>query len=768
MDTSLYWLAAIAAVGLVAMLILLVLVAAPRWGMTASLFRRAVIRVPTLRGRLMIGLFLIGAIPVMTLPPILMLENARARQLELGEQLRLDASDLAHGLMRSVQKQIAGVDALAAHINSLEEIDGTSLGDWLLRHHAANPEFVSMWVARPDGEVVTATAFLEGDHQPWSGPLAGVSLLKFFPAAIEHEGLYVSPVIKGVAPRHDPMILISAPLFAEGTESWGFLQAQLNMRRVYRNIVSFESTPGRVLLLADRQNRVMVVYPEGGLDRFDSLSGHSLIYAMERAHGEAYPFEGLIEDAETPAKYLAVHRSMDNGWQVFAIATLSGTKNQALIFMALSLLWVCFVTYLAMTLARFYGGIIGEPLQTLDRSLDLFDAEHTLKMIPMAPEDAPIEIIQVFNRVRRSMKKSRDSYRNMLKAVNEGEELRRKLQLESKAKASRTAPDGAPKSKSAPGAKGLNKAARPAASAEYEGRWDSATELSGTEVFEEFFGEAWSLGCADARPLSLLLFSIGLERVRAADTDNDFDAAIFGSTGKVLRRMAGRELDLVARVAADQYVLVLPDTDLYGALIVAERAREALDVVLKACPGGKDLEPNVAVASVVPNPDGDAPAVLKVVRRLLTAIEKKAGSRIAYMDESLKLNVLEVGEAVPTGPRERAKDNVDERAGKVPQKSRRADPKPEAKKDAKPVRSKPTPSESSHADFAKMELELEKTMTLIRGQPEPEPSGFQPYAPAEDEEQELEKTMTSTPNRPEPAFADDETMRSTGMADQDT
>ena len=41
-------------------------------------------------------------------------------------------------------------------------------------------------------------------------------------------------------------------------------------------------------------------------------------------------------------------------------------------------------------------------------------------------------------------------------------------------------------------------------------------------------------------------------------------------------------------------------------------------------------------------------------------------------------------------------------------------------------------------------------------------------APAVDEEQALEKTMTSTPNRPEPASADDETMRSTGMADQDT
>ena len=101
LDASLYWLAAIAAIGVVTLLIVLWFVAVPNAG---ELYRKAVMRTPTLRGRLLLGLFLVGAIPVMTLPPLLALENIRARQLELGDQLRLDAGNLA----RCIRVGVAG------------------------------------------------------------------------------------------------------------------------------------------------------------------------------------------------------------------------------------------------------------------------------------------------------------------------------------------------------------------------------------------------------------------------------------------------------------------------------------------------------------------------------------------------------------------------------------------------------------------------------------------------------------------------------------
>ena len=666
LDTSLYWLAVIAVVGLTAMTVLVLLVVGLKWQVTAEWARRTVLRAPTLRGRMLVGLFLIGAIPVMTLPPILTLENARTRQLEMVDELRADANNLAHGVGRMITKQVAGIDALAAHINSLDQFDSSTLGGWLLRHHTANPEFVSSWIARPDGKVAAATAFLDGDHQPWEGPLAGVSLLDFFMASVENGGLYVSPVMKGVAPRHDPMIVISAPIFAGGSRPWGFVQGQLNLRRVYRNVVSYDLIPGRPVLIMDAKNRVMAASAQIGFNTFEDLSGHPIVTRMVDGDAQPYGFEGAIEIDEPARRYLAVQRRLDNGWRVIALSSLSGTQTQALIFLALSLLWVTIVGFLAVNLASLYGGIVGEPLQTLHNSLDVFDAEQTLKMVPMMPKGTPTEIAQVFSRVRRSMEKSRDSYRNMLRAVKEGDDLRRKLQVQAKNPGSPGPVKAAAKKKPAPVTAETQKTARKTTRvvAEYAGRWDSLTELAGREVFKEFFGEAWVLGCADRRPVSMLSFSIGFGKIRAVAEGGSVDDSVFKSTGEVLRGVVGRELDLVARLDADKYVIVLPDTDIYGAVVVAERARQALQALLPEVSGGKALAANVGVSAIVPTPTGDASKFVKVVQRVLIAAEKKEGSRVAYVNEQQKIKVLDIGEPLPAPRRAPAPKKSDPVADK--------------------------------------------------------------------------------------------------------
>jgi len=651
-NSSLYWLVAVAGLGLTAMAIFVLLVAAPKWGPITDLFRRTVIRAKTLRGRLLIGFFLIGAVPVLTLPPLLMLQGAGARQHELTDELRADASNLSHGVDRLVAKQVAAVDALAAHINSLEQLDDSTLGEWLLRHHKAHPEFVSTWVAGSDGEVIAATAFLDGDTRPWVGPLAGVSLLKFFPSAVADGGLYVSPVMKGVPPRHDPMMVISAPLFAENAEPWGFIQAQLNLRRVYRNVVSYDSIPGHPIFLTDQKNRIMAASPEVGFETFHDLSGQAVVTGMGEGLANTYGFEGVIEADGSTGHYLAVRRTLDNGWRVFAVAPLAGMRAQGLIFVGLSVIWVLIVAFLAVKLARLYGGIVTEPLQTLKDSLEVFDAEHTMKLVPMPPKDAPIEIANVFNRVRRSMEKSRDSYRNMLRAVNEGDRLRRKLKTDDHRKAPSMAAKDRPESKPPPAPIKADKrnTGQKKAAPEYLGSWDSITGLTGREGFKAFFNEAWLLGCTDTRPVSLLVFSIGIGDACPTAEPGSVDHDVLKVTGEVLIGMAGRPLDLAARFEADKYILVLPDTDLYGALIVAERAREALNVALTKFADDKALAANVGVASIVPTPAGDALSFVKMAQRALLSAQRKSGSQVAYADLQNRIKVLEEGEPLPSAP----------------------------------------------------------------------------------------------------------------------
>ncbi len=77
------------------------------------------------------------------------------------------------------------------------------------------------------------------------------------------------------------------------------------------------------------------------------------------------------------------------------------------------------------------------------------------------------------------------------------------------------------------------------------------------------------------KPISALL--INLDQFSAVNENADF---IFGNT--VLREVAVilkkcvRTMDLVARVGADEFFVLLPETDLAGAEFVAERVREAI------------------------------------------------------------------------------------------------------------------------------------------------------------------------------------------------
>jgi diguanylate cyclase (GGDEF)-like protein len=408
----------------------------------------------------------------------------------------------------------------------------------------------------------------------------------------------------------------------------------------------------------------MAASPQISFQTFEDLSGHPVVTRVVEGSSQTYGFEGAVEIDEPARRYLAVQRRLENGWRVVAVSSLSGTQTQALIFLALSLLWVAIVGFLAVNLASMYGRIVGEPLQALNHSLDIFDAEQTLKMVPMVPQNTPSEIANVFNRVRRSMEKSRDSYRNMLRAVNEGDELRRKLKVRAKTTESPPRKKATAKPKVAPAAgpkprTGRNKTK---AVAEYVGRWDSLTELAGRDVFKEFFGEAWVLGCADRRPVSMLSFSIGFGKIRAVAEGGSVDDAVFQSTGEVLRGIVGRELDLVARLDADKYVIVLPDTDFFGAVVVADRARQALQSVLPEVSGGKALAANVGVSSIVPTPAGDASAFVKLVQHVLIAAEKKDGSRVAYADEKREIVVLDIGEPLPSARRAPSPQQSDQTA----------------------------------------------------------------------------------------------------------
>ena len=621
-DYGLIWAVFLAWAGVVIIAALLLMLVIKN-SSTARFIGRTLLGAPKLSGRLMIGFSLIGILPVVTMAAFLAINAASALGQEQVAQLKGQAATVANSVPPLIKQKASGIDALAEHVSARARLTETDLRDMLLRHHRVNQEFVSMWVARPDGHVLVATAASDGNVKPWPGPRAGVAWMESFQPAVDEGALYVSPVFKGAAPAYNPMIVISAPVLGDENAPKGFLQAQLNVGALVGGIVDASSSAGIHTVIVSAANRVVLASPGLSFLHFQNLAGHPLSAAAGSSGGVG--FAGIIEVTGKSGSYVAVEQPADNGWRVFAITSRAGVLGLVMKNFGLALVLVPIVLLLARGLAGLYGSAVAKPLKQLDESLEIFDVARTVSVVPPPPEDASVEVVDVYDAVRGLMRKSRDAYGNMLRAVNEGAELRRELE---DVVSDRDNGVGAEIGAEEMTISDLPEPDAPTIDPEatYVGRLDWVTEMAGQELFEEFLTQAWALGVTDGRPVSLLLFGV-----------NTGDHVTMKSVGKMISDSAARVLDMVARTEAEQFSLLLPDTDLDGARAVAKRTLKRVQSEIAADATVQALTINIGAVSIVPDADSDPRAFTHLAARVLRAAQKKGNGKIAYISSEGKV-----------------------------------------------------------------------------------------------------------------------------------
>jgi diguanylate cyclase (GGDEF)-like protein len=624
LDYGLLWLVVLGGAGLLIMLVLVLLILVIKTPAVSKFVSRILLSPPTLNARLLMGFSFVSIIPAIMLPPLLAVIAVHTLQTDRITQLSGSAMTIGGALNPLINKQASGVQTLAANLSAAGQMNNSTPGDWLLRHHKENPEFVSFWVARPDGEVVAATGSANGVVAPWEGPKAGVALMETFAPSVEKNSLYVSTVIRGVAPRFDPMLILSAPIFDASGKRWGVVQAQLNLREQLSGFIDQGPSSKIHTLIVDAQNQVLLGSSGIGFSQFENLSAHPLVTRMAVA-GDTnnYGFKGAVQEFGEPRNFAVAQRTLDNGWRVFIIASQADIETQGMIYFGFLLGWVLLALLLAKSVSKIYGGAVASSLKQLQEALHVFDAEHTMSLIPTAPKDAPREVKQVYDQVRQSMRKSRDAYRDMLRVMGEGEELRRELKH-----VGHNRKDGA-SAASKPGAPSPAKARASGAPPSYVGRFDAVTQLAGLEVFEEFFGEAWVMGSNERRPLSLVLLSVCPNPDASAATKGlKVDQAIIKVVATAVRAKITRTLDLVTRIDGDKFGVVLPDTNLDGALFVAHRTQQAVQEAV-----GEAFLANLGAVTIVPNVDGNARSFISLAHRALTAAEQQGGEVTFFNSE---------------------------------------------------------------------------------------------------------------------------------------
>lgn len=161
---------------------------------------------------------------------------------------------------------------------------------------------------------------------------------------------------------------------------------------------------------------------------------------------------------------------------------------------------------------------------------------------------------------------------------------------------------------------------------------DGLTGISNRRHFDERLGAEWLRAMRHRRPLTLIMFDVDLFKLY-----NDKFGHLEGD--ECLKRIArsaqeivARPADTVARFGGEEFLVLLPDTDSGGAVIVAEKLRAAIENLRLPNPDSTVapyITISLGVATIIPMSISDPGECVKQVDEALYRAKEAGRNRIS-------------------------------------------------------------------------------------------------------------------------------------------
>jgi diguanylate cyclase (GGDEF)-like protein/hemerythrin-like metal-binding protein len=161
---------------------------------------------------------------------------------------------------------------------------------------------------------------------------------------------------------------------------------------------------------------------------------------------------------------------------------------------------------------------------------------------------------------------------------------------------------------------------------------DALTGISNRRYFEEMLKSEYARHVRSKKELTIII----------ADIDhfknyNDFYGHVHGDSclrkiAQVFSESVFRSCDLVARYGGEEFALILPDTDLKGAMLVAERVRHSvmsLAIPHEASSTATIVTVSFGVASSMCSIDGRASSIVDEADKMLYIAKSEGRNRVA-------------------------------------------------------------------------------------------------------------------------------------------
>ncbi len=185
-----------------------------------------------------------------------------------------------------------------------------------------------------------------------------------------------------------------------------------------------------------------------------------------------------------------------------------------------------------------------------------------------------------------------------------------------------------------PAARAIKREQEQLATANAELQWlshqDWLTGIDNRRSFDEFMDRMWRQAIRNAEPMSLLMVDIDYFKLYNDRYGHQAGDDCLRRVAGALRDQVGRAVDFVARYGGEEFAIILPFTDLPGALNVAERLRAAVEgLEIEHWRSDKGVVTvSMGVATAMPGQGSDPQELILVADKALYRAKEKGRNRI--------------------------------------------------------------------------------------------------------------------------------------------
>jgi diguanylate cyclase (GGDEF)-like protein/PAS domain S-box-containing protein len=133
---------------------------------------------------------------------------------------------------------------------------------------------------------------------------------------------------------------------------------------------------------------------------------------------------------------------------------------------------------------------------------------------------------------------------------------------------------------------------------------DGLTGVSNRRTFDKRLEMEWNRGLRSSAPLSLLMLDIDFFKAYNDTYGHQGGDGCLKQIASIIQETLGRSTDLLCRYGGEEFCVILPETDKFGAKIVGEKIRTAIEV-LKIPHSGSKILPwitiSIGAATMIPN-----------------------------------------------------------------------------------------------------------------------------------------------------------------------